>query len=248
MSTSRPIVNPGQLPAEPAWVCPSHVAGQPQPLALQGIGWHIPKLLAEPELRVLRAHGLQHCTTPVGRDGISPNYRQGDQIGSWRASAFAPETARALWGRLQHLDWPTTLGPLAHCDWDGHPRWRACGVNPLMRFILYRPSAGELVAHYDAPYVESMRRKTLFTLILYLSTHIGQGQTRFIQDAQDHLPLEKRDFSDWSRCARQDEVRLSCAPVQADALVFEHRLLHDSSPVVTDTKLVVRTDIFFERQ
>lgn len=247
LGSERPIVNLGDVIWPEQVLQATHVAGPGQLLPVRGLGWHISKLLSPAEVEVLVQHGRTQCTVEVGTDGIRPNYQPGDPVGSYRASAFSGFLAERLWGRLAALNWPTRFDSLGSTDWAGHAHWRADGVNPLFRFIHYRPGQGELVGHYDAPYVETEDRRTLFTLLLYLTDNELEGATRFIEDAQAAKPFEARDFSDWSRCAREDEVVASVSPRAGDALVFEHRLLHDSSPVWLSDKLVARSDIFFSK-
>lgn len=247
MSSSRPIVNLKQLPEDSHWELSDASRAVHQRLGVGGLAWRVRELLNKQELSALQDFGRANCSQPVGHDGILAHYNDNDPVGSWRTSVFAPRLAQRLWQRLQGLPWPEQLGAQGHSDWDGHSKWKACGVNPLFRFIQYRPGAGELVAHYDAPYVESLTRRTLFSLLLYLSSNPRDGFTRFLHDPQDVLALDKRDFSDWSRCAQGSEVRMGCIAVQGDALVFEHRLLHDSSAMRESTKLVARTDIVFEK-
>lgn len=185
---------------------------------------------------------------PVGVNGMKGSYQEGDKIGSLRASAYSPDVARELFERIKpHLPETVNFGGVP-TDTEGHSLWKPVGVNPLLRFIRY-PDQGTLVVHYDAPYIESGDRRTLLTLVIYLKRdpETEGGRTRFIVDPQYDLPLEERDLSDWSRNARQDEVRLAVEPPMGGAIIFPHRLLHDSEDVTGGEKWILRTDIEFER-
>lgn len=243
MSTGRPVVNLTSLSIPLA--AENHAPAGVNKLPLPGLGWHIHHLLTVHEVQALALHARMHCSVEVGIDGIRDHYQEGARVGSFRASAFSQELADRLWARLAALPWPATFSAASFTDWAQVPHWSACGINPLFRFIRYRPGQGELVAHYDAPYVQDPDHRTLYTLLLYLTSNEEEGATRFVLDSQDEVPLENRDFSDWPRCAHDCEVRLSVSPIAGDALVFEHRLLHDSSPVTRSEKLVVRSDICF---
>ena len=74
------------------------------------------------------------------------------------------------------------------------------------------------------------------------------GATRFLRDPQSELPYAERDFSDWTRLAQPEEVLASVNGEAGDALIFNHRILHDSEPLTgAGSKTVLRTDIIFER-
>lgn len=249
MSTMRPIVN---LDAGPALPPAKGLDVRVEMLELEGEvkpqAWRVRGLLTPSEVHVLCEHGMQACTQAVGVDGILAHYRHGDAVGSRRASFFSSELAARLWSRIQALPFRTAFNARTYADWQGHPCWQANGVNELFRFILYKPGEGELVAHYDAPYVASSEVSSLYTLLLYLTDGQDEGATRFISDSQQSLAFEQRDFSDWSRCAHAHEVELQSTPKAGDALVFEHRLLHDSQPVTQHSKLVIRTDVMFQKR
>lgn len=250
MSTQRPIVN---LQSDVSLASPAD-AGLPvsaHRLAFEGSpapqGWRLTQLLSPQEVQVLREQGMDACSQPVGIDGILGHYQPGSAIGSWRASFFSEELSLRLWSRLKGLDFHRTFSEQGHADWQGHSTWEAVGVNSLFRFILYKPGEGELVAHYDAPYVANSELSSLYTLLLYLTDAQDEGATRFLHDEQQCLPFSQRDFSDWSRCALPEEVAFTSMPQAGDALVFEHRLLHDSQPVTRQSKLVMRSDVMFRK-
>lgn len=189
---------------------------------------------------------------PVPRDGM---HREGlpelapNEVGSWRASVFSPGLAAQLWQALPcALKTARELDALSHTDWGGHARWQPFGVSPLLRLIRYAPG-GCLVPHYDAPYVEDARARTLQSLVIYL-TGAGLpeegGMTRFLRDPQATLPFDARCFADHEACASPEDVLLAVAPLAGNALVFDHRLLHDASAAHQE-KVILRTDILFRK-
>lgn len=182
-------------------------------------------------------------------NGYQAQYRPGEVPGSWRASWFCPELAQALWSRLRSsIPQVRTADVHTTVDWDGHGTWRPVGVNPLMRFIRYAPG-GELVAHYDGPYVWDAQRRTLLSLVLYLSDagECDGGATRFLRDPQLALPLAQRDLQDQPARGASADVLVCVSPRVGQALVFDHRLLHDADLVRSGEKLILRTDVVFEK-
>ena len=208
-------------------------------------------LMSGDECEALRAELDKQDWIPVGRDGMLKNFDPAkDVVGSYRATYYSEDFARRLWNRIAP-SFPTlrVMDEFTPADWDGDPVWRAVGVSPLMRFIRYTQH-GLLVPHYDAPYNYSDGKRTLMSMVLYL-TQSGPddgGATRFIVDPQRHLPLAERVYKDWTDLARARDILAPVAPELGSALVFDHRILHDSEMIRgTAPKIIMRTDIIFER-
>jgi hypothetical protein len=207
-------------------------------------------LLSPEELVLFDDELARQSWIAVGKNGILRDYKEGDRIGSYRASAFEPEVADLLWERLspffpqvRHFD------ELDATDWKPNHLWKPVGLNPLLRFISYEEQ-GLLVPHYDAPYEAPDGARTLVTIVIYLhadKTIVG-GATRFIKDPQLLLPHEARDYSDRDEFARDDEIIASVSPIPGQALLFDHRLLHDSEPLSgSGRKVILRSDVVFEK-
>lgn len=209
-------------------------------------------LLADEECAALRELVLCQDWVPVGRNGMSSNELEAgrEEVGSYRVSCYSADFADVLWQRLQPIV-PATryMQDTSPTDWDGTRIWNAVGINPLMRFIRYE-TGGALVPHYDAPYILNNNQRTLMSVVLYLAKDSGVigGDTRFITDPQTCLPLSQRDYADWTALADEKNVVARVEPLAGSALVFDHRILHDSQPVIgIGEKLLLRTDIIFER-
>ena len=196
---------------------------------------------------------------PVGVTGVGAG--RGDHggygIGSVRATAWSPELAAALWKRLRPaLPCVRFLGDLTPTDGfaiatdpgrrTGHRTYRVVGLSPLLRFMRYDPG-GRHLCHYDAGFDYGDGRRTLLSVVLYLTDSPDSGATRFVRDGQEGLPVRERDFSDWSRDTRGDEVTVSVHPARGRALVFDHRLCHDvqrwEGP---GPRVIIRADVVYE--
>ncbi len=205
-------------------------------------------LLSPAEAQQLLNQLTPHTWFPVGTSGYESEYTPGDPIGSYRLRAYDERLAERLWERLRpYLDCCLVTPEGAIPDAGHALLWRPVGVSALFRFIRYE-RAGTLVAHYDSPYQVNPEVQTLKSLIIYLtSQNTEEGQTRFISDAQDLLKPSARNYSDWPRPATEAEVLASVSPRCGDALIFDHRLLHDSAPLqYEDTKIIIRTDILYQ--
>jgi NAD+ synthetase len=189
--------------------------------------------------------------TAVGLNGILTDYEKGhDPIGSYRATAFSEDFSKAIWSRISpHLSQLKFIDDMTPTDGEDHSIWRAVGVSPVLRLIYYT-GGGSLIPHYDSPYQYHAGKKTLMSVVIYLSEtqeDVG-GATRFILDGQRNLPFSERVFCDWNRFANESEVLEQIRPVLGSILVFNHRLLHDSEAIKAGgEKLIIRTDIIFER-
>ena len=110
----------------------------------------------------------------------------------------------------------------------------------------YAPGGRHLV-HYDAGYDYGDGRRTLLSIVWFLGDAPASGATRFVRDGQDALPAAARDFADWSRDTRDDEVALAVHPARGCALVFDHRLPHDvqrwDGP---GDRVIIRGDVVYE--
>jgi hypothetical protein len=182
----------------------------------------------------------------VGLDGRASDTL--NAIGNYRLSNWNPDLAERLWTRLQgHMADVVICTAESPTDHDNHARWAPVGVSPLFRYIRYA-EGGSLVAHYDETFRESDDRRTLMSLVIYLTTN-DHGATRMIRDPQVGLPMSAYDFADWTRSGLEEEVILRITPRRGRALMFPHRLLHDSEPLEASDpqKIIIRTDIMFQR-
>jgi NAD+ synthetase len=183
---------------------------------------------------------------PVGVTGVSGEHA-GYGIGSVRATAWSPDLASALWKRLRPaLPCVRFLGELTPTDGAGHRTYRLVGLSPLLRFMRYDPG-GRHLCHHDAGFDYGDGRRTLLSVVFYLTDAPASGATRFVRDGQEGVPVRDRTFDDWSRDTRDDEVMLSVHPARGHALVFDHRLCHDvqrwEGP---GPRVVVRADVVYE--
>jgi hypothetical protein len=186
----------------------------------------------------------------VGLDGRSDHTY--DEIGNYRLSNYNEGLAQALWLRIQpHMKslkmdpWKTDAR--TPTDHDMHELWKPVGVSPLFRYIRY-VEGGKLVAHYDETFVASDTQRTLLSLVIYLTSNAG-GATRFIEDPQAGMNTLFMDFTDWLDSAKDEQVDMRIEPVEGSAIMFPHRVLHDSEPLLAGNpeKIIIRTDIMFEK-
>lgn len=203
--------------------------------------------LLTPQIAVLLRRQLdKHKWQAVGLDGRADHTYS--EIGNYRLSNWNPGFAARLWDRLQGF-FPdfAICDAFSPTDHEGHARWKPAGVSPLFRYIRYA-EGGKLVGHYDETFRESDSRRTLMSLVIYLTSN-QRGATRFLHDKQLGKPMSEYNFADWDRAGNDDEVMLRVTPHPGKALMFGHRILHDSEPLAEGDpeKIIIRTDIMFEK-
>lgn len=241
--TGGPFVNPVDLKIEAldrrAAVVREDLPGRGDSAAvLHGV-------LSPAERAALLAALAGHAWVPVGIDGRRAGFDPATApTGSWRLSYHDPRLARALWTRIApHVPAVRLMDAHTPTDCDDEPVWRAVGINPLLRMIRYRDGGG-LVPHHDSTYVHSADERTLMSVVLSLT---GGGETRIIKDPQAGLPRRERTYADWPTYARPEDVALAVPLPAGSALLLDHRILHDTAPIVGPDRIVVRTDIVYRR-
>lgn len=186
---------------------------------------------------------------PVGVTGVKDSYG----IGSVRATAWSPDLACALYQKLapaipsvRFLDEHASTDHFATDARTGHRSWRVVGLSPLLRFMRYDPG-GRHLCHYDAGFDYGDGRRTLMSVVFYLTSAPNSGATRFVRDGQNQLPARDRNFADWERDTRDEEVIVAVHPKEGDALLFDHRMCHDvqrwEGP---GSRFIVRADVVYE--
>lgn len=144
-------------------------------------------------------------------------YRDNDR------QVFDDAALAAAWWRIAQAQVPPEL------ELDG-VRWRAVGLNP--RFRACRYTGGQsFTIHRDGAHVAPDGRRSWLTLQLYVTdgARCTGGRTRFYADATG--------AREWA----------AVSPRAGRAIVFDHRAWHDGEPVTAGEKIVLRTDVMFER-
>lgn len=170
-----------------------------------------------------------------------------EKTGSSRLSFYDENWAQIIFERIMLSG---SLNPIfneknANTNSKNDEQWRAIGLNPLFRVMKYNEE-DVLYPHYDDSFYQSDIRRSLKTVILVVKSADIGGATRFIKDEQLVLPFEKRDFSDKKQIAQNEQVLISFNK-EGSALIFNHRLLHDGQTIEKGEKIIIRTEIMYER-
>ena len=96
--------------------------------------------------------------------------------------------------------------------------WRLSGFNERLRYYRYGPEE-YFKWHKDGTYARSKLEESFLTFMIYLNEGFEGGMTEF----------------KWEKIA----------PRTGMALVFPHRLFHQSASIIAGTKYVLRTDVMY---
>lgn len=258
----------GSLPGE--WVPPQDLALTPailssivQPLEVDGrsLALSIHNVLSAEDCRILveaMDRSQQGCPVSVfgfadgdQRSGIRAAETE-EARGSWRATAWSPELAAQLWRKLQAAipEGRSISDDRTATDWHTPNQvreWVTVGLSPVLRFMRYQ-TGGQHCSHYDASFDYGDGRRTLMSVVFYLTeAHpTAGGRTRFVRDGQEDRPIWERTFGDWPRLTHAHEVVLGVRPQRGSVLAFDHRLCHDVEQyVASDPRVIVRGDVVF---
>ncbi len=170
-------------------------------------------------------------------------------IGSKRATCWSEKLADDIWYKIKAFIEKRVFNSYSSTDWWQHgfnPKWKPIGISPLLRFMKYE-NEGQHFSHYDAGYIyENTNHRTLQSFVLYLTDN-NTGATRFIDDKQSNIPIDKRNHKDWVRPVEDSEIIHSVLPIAGNMLIFDHRICHDVSQYIgTDPRIIIRGDIIFE--
>lgn len=237
-------------PRRPWFASSSSWKARPVPTGPEGLGgtpWlrHWSGVLTPEGLRALSEASEATAGVPAGDDGRWGSYRSGQPVHCDRSAAWEEAASEALWALLRPLLPPfRVFADHPDTDANGWRVWRPVGVSPVWRFLRYRKES-RLIPHYDAPFEEGPRRRTLTSALLYLRAVGDGGALRFLNDPQRMKPWAERVWRDQPDNDAPSWHAVQPAP--GDLVLFDHRLLHDSAPLgVGAYKTVIRTDIVWE--
>lgn len=176
---------------------------------------------------------------------------------SERASFYSHKLSKRIWNYIQHELHLAFTGDGKSTEWVEGSVWVPIGINPLFRIINY-VNDGQLVAHYDYPYVDkqlSDKRtvKSLFSLVMYINTNDGDGTTfyeddeKFTVDESWNYDVVKRSqiLEDRTVAQTKQLKKKMTLGKTGDICIFPHFMLHGSEPC--KNKMIIRTDIMFEQ-
>lgn len=151
-----------------------------------------------------------------------------------RVVAQSEQLAELLWHRLRPRLRREDVEGVRPTGWHNEGTWRPTNLNSLMRVSRYGPGH-HFAPHRDGSFVLDDEHRSILTLLVYLdvSPTLEGGGTAFFHRGLTSGAPGKPAF-------RVD-------PRVGDAVLFTHDAWHQGEPVVSGHKLILRTDVMFER-
>ncbi len=114
----------------------------------------------------------------------------------------------------------------------------------MFRVLKYEENS-VLVPHYDDSFNKNEQERSLVTLLIGVSCAENGGLTEFILNNQDFDSYENRKFNDLDSLVK--DVDLSYQIKSGDLVLFDHRIQHQSNKIISGEKLVIRSELIYER-
>ena len=103
--------------------------------------------------------------------------------------------------------------------------------------LFYKYNEGEYFKeHFDGDR-KDLNKKSFFTVLIYLNEDFEGGETTFIH----HKRIMKKNK------LKEELVLTPIKPKKGQLLVFRHNILHEGSILKSGEKIVLRSDIMYEK-
>lgn len=176
---------------------------------------------------------------PVHESGYRDNFRNNERV-----AAMGPDLAAELYQRvLPFLDKEMIVDSdnddlyFPGCKGTWSPR----GCNDCFRFCRYQPG-GHFSPHVDGEFIKSTELRSMKTMMIYLNGDFSGGFTNMLDENVESVMDE-----DGKRHGDPKAVLLQVRPEEGMAIVFDHKMLHEGTSLLTGYKYILRTEILYER-
>lgn len=186
---------------------------------------------------------LENINEIGGNDKIDKSYLNKSK----RINIYNPEFSDLLWNKIkEYLPKIEAIGEYGFCETDGHVYWKAVGVNPYIKLSQYN-EGGMLVPHYDGVHRYNNIHRNMKTLIVYLEDN--DCCTRILNDHQQDFKVKDRVFKDGNKnqIIVDKDILFSQNSVENKAIIFDNKLLHDSTVLKNGRKTILLTEVVYEK-
>jgi hypothetical protein len=166
------------------------------------------------------------------------------------------EFAQRLWARLQPVALsqigskffsPTMPDADRVFERDVEGLWEPVGVCDNILFARYR-EGGHFAPHVDGSNIIDINTRTMYTVLVYLNTCGGGGETLILAGEQCDA-LQRDDVT--GRFHSKPSTRIGAVvPTEGSASIFYYNVLHEGSPVAAGgghEKYIIRADVLYRR-
>ena len=180
----------------------------------------------------------------VGMCDASPDKRYRNNM---RCEVSSIPLARALFDRIRpFIADAEQIVTAANCE--AYPQntlmigdWRLEGANDHFRLCFYEPG-GHFGPHYDGEYNPDPNVCSIKTLMLYLNDDYAGGATNFVSEHALHFDEALNIYR-----SPAGAVVASVKAARGDALIFDHKILHEGGIVDSGRKFIIRSELMYRR-
>ncbi|KAJ3128310.1 hypothetical protein HK098_004719 [Nowakowskiella sp. JEL0407] len=191
---------------------------------------------------------------------MQARYEESKRRGS-RLLTLDEFTANLIWNRVEsvlaasvaqnnHSATPLGFGVT------GGEEWKLDGINHAMRVNRQNSEAGLFAAHLDSQYCPTADKRSLFSMVIYLSDDFEGGETvlYFPHEELDCKGLNVEETLAKHGGLEKGFFQFQIHPKIGSAIIFSHDILHESMPIRTNDqdgvieRYVLRTDVLVSRQ
>ncbi len=173
--------------------------------------------------------GYEAATVSTGGAQVHmTDYRSSD-----RCIMDSSKVAKAIYDRVE---------PYIPRQYKGMHVVESQGVNERLRFLRY-DGGGYFKPHFDGVYTRGNGEKSLITIQIYLN---GSGSAAASEGLEGFEGGSTTFIDPYAR--EEDEARrtrVEVVPTPGQVLLFEHRLMHEGSEVLSGRKYCIRSDIMY---
>lgn len=120
--------------------------------------------------------------------------------------------------------------------------WKITGLNDHFRLCFYlAENNGHFGPHYDGEYA-AQDVCSIKTFMLYLNDDYEGGYTNFLREHGLYFDEARKIY-----CSPPEHVVAGLKAKQGDCLIFDHKILHEGSQVLSGKKFIFRTEIMYTR-
>lgn len=120
--------------------------------------------------------------------------------------------------------------------------WRAVSMNECFRLCKYDP-LGHFGPHYDGDFiVDPTSYRSLKTFMIYLNDDYDGGETAFSESHDLYFDAERK-----INCSPEEAVFAKFKARRGDALIFDHKLLHEGQQVLSGCKYIMRSEVMYQK-
>jgi len=181
---------------------------------------------------------VHHHKEPVFFRKWAENREEEEMKLGWRYITKSEQYSSALWERIKPFAPPT----MTTTDSKHKITWSVTGLHERVRFVRYDGKHDQhFPPHLDGPWVRNDEEQSFFTVLVYLDESglifgdFRGGELQFyeipVSMAQSNGPLK--------------EIT-KVVPETGLCLIFPHKRMHESKPVTSGFKTLIRSDIMYK--